>query len=74
MTWGIFICGELYMKTDREHLLELRKELNELTQLVIIMGIKSQSYIQWKGLSRLLTRLGMVLIKVNRINFPKIKS
>jgi hypothetical protein len=40
MTWGIFICGELYMKTDREHLLELRKELNELTQLVIIMGIK----------------------------------
>lgn len=28
------------MKTDREHLLELRKELNELTQLVILMGIE----------------------------------
>lgn len=28
------------MKTDREHILELRKELNELTQLVILIGIQ----------------------------------
>jgi hypothetical protein len=28
------------LKTDREHLLELRKELNELTQLVILLGIQ----------------------------------
>lgn len=35
-----FLLWRWVMKTDREHILELRKELNELTQLVILMGIQ----------------------------------
>ena len=43
------------MKTDREHLLQLRKEVNELAQLVILLGIQFTELYSLEGAKQIIS-------------------